>query len=246
MLFCNIMMHYLPEELAQIRHLPAHVSIIMDGNRRWAKKRGVLSGGHWEGAETVDLIVEAAAEMGVEVLTLYAFSTENWKRSTIEVITLQKILETFLQKKCDKMVKNGIQFDVIGDVSAFPARIGLEIERVKKKTLEGNRLQLRLALNYGGRDEICRAANQVGEKMVRGEIKKVTEEIFESHLDTAGLKPLDLFIRTGGEMRVSNFLLWQLSYAEIYVTDTLWPDFTPKDLLKAVLNYEKRERRIGK
>ena len=239
-------MHYLPEELAQIQQLPAHISIIMDGNRRWAKKRGLLKGGHWQGADTVDLIVEAATEIGIEVLTLYAFSTENWKRSTLEVKTLQKILETFLQKKCDKMVKNGVHFDVIGDLSAFSSRIQKEVERVKEKTREGKKLHLRLALNYGGRDEICRACARIGEKMARGEVEKVTEELFESHLDTAGLKPLDLFIRTGGEMRVSNFLLWQLSYAEIYVTDTLWPDFTPKDLLKAVLSYEKRERRVGK
>ncbi len=239
-------MHYLPEELAQIQKLPAHVSIIMDGNRRWAKQRGFLRGGHWQGAETVDLIVEAASEMGIKELTLYAFSTENWQRPTLEVKILQKILESFLQKKCDKMVKNAICLHTIGDLSAFPDRIQREVERVRKKTQEGKKLRLTLALNYGGRDEICRACKRLGEKVARGEIAEVTEELFENHLDTAGMKPLDLFIRTGGEMRVSNFLLWQLSYAEIYVTDTLWPDFTPHDFLKAVLSYAKRERRIGK
>lgn len=237
------MAHYQPEELSRIEVLPRHVSIVMDGNRRWAKKRGLLQPGHWQGAEAVDLIVEAALEMGIEELTLFAFSTENWQRSAWEVKTLLKILTKFLKEKCDKLVENSVLFGVIGDTTAFPETIQQEIERVKLRTASGSKMRLTLALNYGGRQEICRACERL---LARGGVEKVSEELFEQHLDTHALAPLDLFIRTSGEMRVSNFLLWQLSYAEIYVTDTLWPDFTPKELLEAVVSYGQRERRVGR
>ncbi|MCH9611396.1 MAG: Ditrans,polycis-undecaprenyl-diphosphate synthase ((2E,6E)-farnesyl-diphosphate specific) [Chlamydiales bacterium] len=240
------MAHYQPEELAQITKMPQHVSIVMDGNRRWAKKRGLLKPGHWQGADNVDTIVEAAAEMGISELTLYAFSTENWNRSKSEVKTLLKIMEVFLRDKCDKMVQNSISMGVIGDVSAFPEKIQNELKRVHEATRYGTRMRVTIAINYGGRDEICRACNRLLERAKRGEIDRVTEELFDDHLDTSGLAPLDLFIRTSGEMRVSNFLLWQLSYAEIYLTETLWPDFTPKELLEAVLSFGKRKRRVGK
>lgn len=240
------MKHYQTSELKSIKKLPKHVAIIMDGNRRWAKKRGLLKPGHFEGAETVDLIVEAAEELGIQELTLYAFSTENWKRSKLEVKTLLKILDDFLLKKWQKMVKKGICFGSIGDLSAFPEKTQKNIEFVKKKTEGGKKMRLTLALNYGSRDEICRACDKIAKKMAAGEIQKVTEELFDRHLDTADLSPLDLFIRTSGEMRLSNFLLWQLSYAEIYVTDTLWPDFSPQELLRAVKNYEQRQRRVGR
>lgn len=242
--------HYTEEELASLNPccLPRHVSIVMDGNRRWAKRINPLkiNSGHWQGAEVVDVIVEAAMELGIKELTLFAFSTENWKRSPIEVKTLCKILETYLKKKSNKMLQNGVHFDVIGDLTPFPSSIKNEVEYVKKITKSNDTLFLTLALNYGGRDEIRRACEALVQKAIKGEVNEVSEELIENHLDTSKLSPLDLFIRTSGEMRVSNFLLWQLSYAEIYVTKTLWPDFSPQELLRAVLEYQKRERRAGK
>lgn len=241
--------HFTQDELAALNraNIPRHVSIIMDGNRRWSRQRNPLNftSGHWQGAETVDTIVEAAIEIGIEELTLYAFSTENWKRTPLEVSTLHAILEKYLKNKCDKMMENGVRFDVIGDPTPFPESVQKEILRVKRRTADNSKLKLTLALNYGGRDELRRVCNTLAQKVKCGELTEITEDEIEQHLDTAHLQPLDLFIRTSGEMRVSNFLLWQLSYAEIYVTKTLWPDFTPHHLLDAVLEYQKRERRAG-
>ena len=169
--------YFTKEELAQIKSVPIHVSIVMDGNRRWARKRGVATSGHGEGAESVDRIVDAAAELGIKELTLYAFSTENWKRPRAEIQIFYKLLEQYLKKKCVKMVQHGICFGTIGQTSAFPKRIQERIESVKRATCAGKRMCLTLALNYGGRDEICRACNALAKKMMQGELHEITEEV---------------------------------------------------------------------
>ncbi|MFN0064953.1 MAG: polyprenyl diphosphate synthase [Chlamydiales bacterium] len=242
--------HFTEEELSLLDQgvSPRHVAIIMDGNRRWARRNNPLKisshlKGHAQGAETFSLIVEAAIELGIQELTAYAFSTENWNRSPLEIKVLHKILESHLQKNREKMKKNGVCFQVIGDITPFPAAVKREIKRVVIETRDNTKLQLTLALNYGARDEICRAMRKIAQQKIAPD--EITEEVVAAHLDTAALSDPDLLIRTSGEMRISNFLLWQLAYAEVYVTKTLWPDFTPHDLLKAVLEFQNRERRLG-
>jgi len=228
--------------------LPRHVAIIMDGNRRWARQKGYLPVvGHWRGAETLMKITEIAASLGIKVLTVYAFSTENWKRSIEEVNDLMQLLKNYLLMQKDLMLKEGVRLQTIGDLSYFPEELKVIIEKVKKETEKGEKINLVLALNYGARDEICRAARTIFEDIEKGLVKKedVSEQLFSRYLDTAPWGDPDLLIRTSGELRVSNFLLWQISYAEVYVTETLWPDFQESDFLAALLNYQNRERRQG-
>lgn len=246
---------YSPQEVAalQRRPLPRHVAIIMDGNRRWVKRNSLAAAasqfkGHWVGAAVLADIVEAADALGIEVLTVFAFSTENWSRSEKEIEAIFSIIETYLKNNCEKMCENGVRFDVIGDLTPFPSYLKKEIARVKEATQEGKKIDLVIALNYGSRDEMRRVVTKIAEDYAAQKIKKnaITEEFISEYLDTARWGDPDLLIRTSGEMRISNFMLWQMAYAEMYVTDVLWPDFTPDELLKAVKSYQERQRRMGK
>jgi undecaprenyl diphosphate synthase len=247
--------YYSEEELAAAWEspLPRHVAIIMDGNRRWAKKQFLGKalhpfGGHWLGAEVLSKIVEAAAELGLKVLTVFAFSTENWGRSTEEIDTLLQIFQTYLDNNRQKMVEGGVRFQVIGDLTPFSPTFKKKIEMTCQATARGRVLDFVVALNYGGRDEMCRVMQKLTEEICSGRLSKeaITEETISRYLDTAPYGDPDLLIRTSGERRISNFLLWQLAYTEVYITETLWPDFTSRDLLKAVLDFQKRQRRRGK
>lgn len=232
--------------------LPRHIAIIMDGNRRWAKRHFLKNrnplGGHWVGADVLTTLVEAASDLGIKILTVYAFSTENWERSTLEVNTLLEILENSLNKQRPKMIQQGVRFHVIGDITPFPLSLKKSIQMSLCETEKGNQIDFVVALNYGGRDEIRRGIQKMIQEVVEGKLSKesITEETISHYLDTAPFGDPDLLIRTSGEERISNFLLWQLAYTELYVTETLWPDFTPRDLLKAVLDFQKRQRRRGK
>jgi undecaprenyl diphosphate synthase len=224
--------------------IPRHVGIIMDGNGRWAELRGLPRvEGHRQGAARSKEIIEAAGELGIKVLTLYAFSLENWQRPTFEVKTLMRLLEFYLEKELADLIAREVVFKTIGDVWRLPKDMQLLIREVVEKTASNKGLTLVLALSYSGRDEILRAVKKVLYSGVRPE--ELTEESFSSCLDTAGLSSPDLIIRTSGEMRISNFLLWQGAYSELYFTDTLWPDFTKEEFFLAIQHYQQRERRFG-
>ncbi|MBS3904992.1 MAG: isoprenyl transferase [Simkania sp.] len=228
--------------------IPEHVAIIMDGNRRWAKQRalpGIV--GHTQGAAMLRKVVQAATELGIRVLTVYAFSTENWQRSPIEIKTLMHIFKSYLRDQRESMIKQGVRLETIGDLSKFPEDILKEICYSKEATKHCAKIDLVLALNYGGRDDLRRAVQAMIEDHATGRLsgEKITENIIAGYLDTAQWKDPELFIRTSGEKRLSNFLLWQLSYAEVYITDVLWPDFDEKELLNAVLDFQQRNRRWG-
>ncbi|MBI5273436.1 MAG: di-trans,poly-cis-decaprenylcistransferase [Chlamydiales bacterium] len=230
-------------------NIPRHVAIIMDGNRRWAKKHFLpIKYGHVRGINTLTQIVEAAAEIGIDILTVYSFSTENWNRSIFEVNALMELFKQYLVEKRQVMKMNGVRLSVIGDTSKFSKEIIDEIDRSIDYTKDCTRIQLVLALNYGARDELKRAVIRMIEAIEEGKLSKdgITEETISSYLDTHALPDPDLLIRTSGERRVSNFLLWQISYSEIYYTDKLWPEFTQDDLLLAMLDYQTRYRRKGK
>lgn len=227
---------------------PSHIAIIMDGNRRWAKKRLLPAlAGHAVGAKTLKTIVNAAIDFHVEQLTVFAFSTENWFRSQEEVDSIFKVLETFLIKERDEMVKKGIALDTIGDLSKLPEKLLNIVLESKKITSSGKKIRLVLALNYGGRDEIARAIKKMAWDLKENKLtpEEITEELISQYLDTEHGKDPELLIRTSGEMRISNFLLWQISYAEIYVTDRLWPDFSKNDLKLAIEEYMRRDKRLG-
>ena len=229
-------------------NLPRHIAIIMDGNGRWAKrKRLPRIFGHREGTKSVDAIVQECAEIGIEALTLYTFSTENWKRSDSEISGLMNLLHTYLDKKYKKMQSNGIKLNAIGRLDELPEKVRDKLCEIIKKTSKNDRMILTLALNYGGRQEITDAAKQLVKRARQRELSPddVDEELFSNYLYTKGLPDVDLLIRTSGEFRVSNFLLWQISYAEIIVTKTLWPDFKKKELFKVIEDYQKRDRRFG-
>ncbi|MEW6162039.1 MAG: polyprenyl diphosphate synthase [Nitrospirota bacterium] len=216
----------------------------MDGNGRWAELRGLPRiEGHRRGAERVSEILEAAAELGVKALTLYAFSLENWQRPTSEVKTLMRLLELYLKKELPELMAKDIVFKTIGDIRRLPGEIQVLIREVEEKTASNKGMALVAALSYSGRNEILRAAKKVLYSGIRPE--ELTEESFGSYLDTAGLLAPDLIIRTSGEMRISNFLLWQGAYSELYFTDTLWPDFTKEEFFLAIQDYQQRERRFG-
>ncbi|OGW53499.1 MAG: di-trans,poly-cis-decaprenylcistransferase [Nitrospirae bacterium RBG_13_43_8] len=224
--------------------IPKHVGIIMDGNGRWAESRGLPRvEGHRQGALRSKEIIEAANDLGIKVLTLYAFSLENWQRPTLEVKTLMRLLGLYLERELADMIAKGIVFKIIGDIWKLPKDIQILIREVMEKTASNKGLNLVLALSYSGRDEILRAVKKVIYSGVKPE--ELTEEIFNSCLDTAGLPSPDLIIRTSGEMRVSNFLLWQGAYSELYFTDVLWPDFTKEEFFLAIQHYQQRERRFG-
>ncbi|MBI4432498.1 MAG: isoprenyl transferase [Candidatus Omnitrophica bacterium] len=230
---------------------PEHIAIIMDGNGRWANSRGLpRAAGHRAGVKTVREIVKASAELGVPILTLYAFSQENWKRPKEEVAILMELLEYFLSREIEALRKEGVRLKFIGHLEALPPHILNELHKAVESTKNNKKLILNIALNYGARTEILDAVERIVEKARRGELEmgpdgRITEEIFSNYLYTQGLPDPDLLIRTSGEMRLSNFLLWQLSYAEIYITKKFWPDFTRDDFLRAVHEYQRRERRFG-
>lgn len=227
--------------------VPNHIAIILDGNGRWAKKRGMpRSYGHVKGCENLEDICEVAKELGVKYLTVYAFSTENWKRSKEEVDGLMKLFRNYL-KKCIKISqKNNMRVKVIGDVSAFDPDIQESIAKLENFSKDFTELHFQIALNYGSRDEITRAVNRMLEDQKAGKLETpVEEETISNYLDTAGIPDPDLMIRTSGEQRLSNYLLWQLAYAEFYFTDVYWPDFNKEELLKAIEAYNNRNRRFG-
>lgn len=239
-----------PSDLAllDMKKCPKHIAIIMDGNRRWAKlKKMPPIMGHWEGAEVLTDIVKAAAEMGVKTLTVYAFSTENWKRTQEEIDALMNIFELYLLRKRELMVRDGIHLDAIGDLSRMPQSVQTAFLQTKQATQHCDRINLVLALNYGGRDDIRRAFIKMLREHNENPLQEgdVTESYISRHLDTHPWGDPDLLIRTSGEMRISNFLLWQISYSEIYAPDVLWPDFSPKHLLEACLAFQRRTRRYG-
>jgi undecaprenyl diphosphate synthase len=228
-----------------LARLPRHVAVIMDGNGRWAAGRGLPRvEGHKAGAASVHEIVEAAARLGLGYLTLFAFSSENWKRPPQEVGRLWRLLREKLTEEDGLLVKNDLRLRVIGRRRGIPAPVLREIERVERLTEGNRRMTLVVALNYGGRDEIVDAARRI---LAEGAVapSKLDEKAFAARLSTAGIPDPDLLVRTSGELRVSNFLLWQIAYAEIYVTPVLWPDFRRRHLLEAVLEYQKRDRRFG-
>ena len=229
--------------------LPKHIAIIMDGNGRWAKQRGKLRVfGHKNGVTAVRQTVEAAAELGVEVLTLYAFSTENWNRPKKEVDTLMNLLVNSLKKELKLFQKNNISLKVIGNIELLPQKAQNQLLDVIDKTKNNTRLILNLALSYGSRQEIVNAFKKISKKIVNNElsVKEIDENIINNHLYTRNLPNVDLMIRTSGEKRISNFLLWQIAYAELYFTNVLWPDFNKEEFYKAILDYQQRERRFGK
>ena len=222
--------------------LPKHIAIIMDGNGRWAKKKFLPRIiGHTNGVKTVKEIVQCARELNIKVLTLYAFSTENWIRPKDEVTGIMNLLKTHLKSELETMLSNKISFNVLGDISKFSKDLQDEIINVMEKTKNNKEMTLNVALNYGARQELVRAFKLLQEKKVTD----ITEQDITDNLYTKGMPDPDLLIRTSGEMRISNFLLWQIAYSEIYITDVLWPDFTKEEFYKAIIEYQKRERRFG-
>ena len=228
--------------------LPAHVAIIMDGNGRWAKKRLLNRvNGHEKGSETVRTIVRTCRQIGISYLTLYAFSTENWLRPKAEVEALMALLKNFLQSERQEMVENNIRLRVIGQLNRLPSKVRKELDRTLKATRELTGMNLILALSYGGRAEIIRMVQEVAEKTKQGIIdpEAIDEELISGYLYTRDIPDPDLLIRTSGEMRVSNFLLWQIAYTELFVTPTLWPDFSKAEFLQILKNFSTRVRRFG-
>jgi undecaprenyl diphosphate synthase len=228
--------------------LPRHVAIIMDGNGRWAAQRGQQRVvGHRAGVEAVRAAVDTAARLGLEALTLYAFSTENWKRPRLEVDALMRMLKRYIRLELDEVHRQNIRFQSIGRTAALPESVRQSIERAAERTSANSGMVLSVALNYGGRAEIVDAVRAAVHRMeAAGQAAaEITEEDISRHLYTRNLPELDLLVRTSGELRISNFLLWQAAYAEIYVTETLWPDFRRAHLLEAVLDYQRRDRRFG-
>lgn len=228
--------------------VPASIAIIMDGNGRWAKKKGWMrSVGHRFGVKTVKNIIKACDRLGVKVLTLYAFSTENWKRSSEEVGAIMALVVEFLKKDTDELCANNVCMRFIGDLSRLPADTLKSIEDTIQRTKENTGLIVNIALNYGGRAELARAAKRLALKVENGELNanEIDEALFSSMLYTSDCPDPDLLIRTGGDIRISNFLLWQIAYSELYFTDVLWPDFDEQELYRAIASYQKKDRRFG-
>ena len=230
-------------------NLPKHLAIIMDGNGRWAKNQGLLRAiGHENGTKSVKVTVEACAKLGIENLTLYAFSTENWNRPKLEVDLLMKLLINSLKKELATLVKNNIKLNSIGNLENLPKSVQKELIEVIEKTKNNTRMTLTLALSYGSREEIINAVKIISDKVKNNiiSIDSIDDSILNKHLYTHNLPDVDLVIRTSGEHRISNFLLWQIAYAEFYFIDVLWPDFSEEHLYEAIISYQKRERRFGK
>jgi undecaprenyl diphosphate synthase len=235
-------------ETLDLQKLPQHVAIIMDGNGRWAKQRGMNRiRGHEEGTKSVRTIVRATRELGVPWLTLYAFSEENWRRPKYEVKALMVILKRFLKSELREMLDNGIRFQAIGRLHKLPKDVQKTLRETAERTAHDRNMVLTLALSYGGRQEITDAARKMVERVEAGELRAsdISEALVSEYLYTANIPDPDLLIRTSGECRVSNFLLWQIAYAEIYVTPTYWPDFRKEQYVEALIEYQKRERRFG-
>ncbi|MFM2265908.1 MAG: hypothetical protein RLZ77_1328 [Bacteroidota bacterium] len=237
--------------LSQINteNLPQHLAIIMDGNGRWAKQQGFMRAfGHENGTKSVRLTVEACAKLGIKNLTLYAFSTENWNRPKIEVDTLMKLLINSLKNELSTLTQNNIKLQSIGNLDLLPESAQLELKSVIDQTQNNTRMTLTLALSYGAREELLQAIKAISLKVKNNIISPdaIDESIINNHLYTHNLPDVDLLIRTSGEHRISNFLLWQIAYSELYFTAVLWPDFKEEDLYEAILSYQKRERRFGK
>ena len=230
------------------RKIPQHIAIILDGNGRWAKAKGMPRNyGHTAGAKNVETVCPAAHDLGVKYLTMYAFSTENWNRPEGEVEALMKLLESYL-KNCIKTAdKNNMRVRVIGDTTRLSERFQERIRELEAASAKNDGLNLQIAINYGSRDEMTRAMRRMSEDVAAGKRKpeEITESVFEEYLDTAGIPDPDLLIRTSGELRLSNFLLWQLAYSEFYFTDVPWPDFHKEELERAIEAYNKRDRRFG-
>lgn len=238
----------LPDDLVQNR-LPHHIAVIMDGNGRWAKRRGLPRiMGHQRGVDTLKSLLRCCNDWGIFALTAYAFSTENWGRPLEEVEFLMTLFERVLRKELKEMMEENVRIRFVGNLESLPASLQEEIARSMEDTQNNTGIQFTVATNYGGRQEIVHACQAIAQEVQAGLIKAedIDETVLEKHLYTAGLSYPDLLIRTSGEMRISNFLLWQMAYAEIYVTPTLWPDFDQAELHKALLDYQQRERRFGK
>jgi len=251
----NILDSLKPASLAEERlladldpdRLPQHVAIIMDGNGRWAQRRHMPRvAGHRAGVQSARTVIETCARMHISALTLYAFSMENWRRPKAEIDFLMRLLREYLRKELPVIHRNNIRLVIIGRADQLPAAVRSDIERAMEQTAANTGMTLAVALNYGGRAELVDAFNRILERARNKELAgPVNEDVISRHLYTAGLPDPDLLIRTSGEMRVSNFLLWQIAYAEIYVTETLWPDFTRAQLYEALVDFQKRERRYG-
>lgn len=228
------------------RIIPAHVAIIMDGNGRWAKKRGMpRTFGHTQGARVAETILEDAADLGIRYLTLYAFSTENWSRPEAEVSALMNLLRKYMKTSLERCNRNNVRVRVIGDKSMLSKDLQESIEELEQATALNTRIGFQIAINYGGRDEIVRAVKRASQEGLLSDPAKIDDSIINDHLDTAGIPDPDLLIRTCGEQRISNFLLWQLAYSEFYFTDKAWPDFNKAELEKAIDAFNHRERRYG-
>ncbi len=228
--------------------IPEHVAFILDGNGRWAKKRFLpRNAGHVEGAKTVEQVLSDAHELGIKYVTMYAFSTENWKRSQEEVGALMKLLKSYLMDCIERSAKNNMRVRVLGDITALDQDLQDRILELEEKSAVNTGLQFSIALNYGGRDEIRRAVSKIAQECKDGILKPedITEECISAHLDTKDLPDPDLMVRTSGEVRLSNFLPWQLAYTEFYFTEVLWPDFNKEELINAILYYNGKERRFG-
>lgn len=237
-----------PEEFAE-QYIPQHVAIIMDGNGRWAKQRGLpRTDGHIQGQEALKRTIRAARQLGIKYLTVYAFSTENWSRPTEEVNALMGLLVSAIHSETDELIQEGVRFTTIGDTSRLPQEAQEALEDCKARTAHGEHLTLVVALSYSSRDEIVRATRAMLSDVEQGLLQReaLTEEVLSSYLDTAHLPEPDLLIRTGGEERISNFLLWQVAYAELFFSPVYWPDFGREALEEALRTYQGRERRFGK
>ena len=229
--------------------LPGHLAVIMDGNGRWAQQRMLRRiVGHQRGAETVKMVVEQASLLGIRYLTLFAFSSENWLRPAIEVRALMTLLKKYIHQETARMMRKNIRYNVIGNRSDLPDDVNMTLDEAINKTSGNTGMVLTLALSYGGRQELSMAAARLAQDVLAGKLapESVNVDLFETYLDTGGLPDPDFLIRTSGEMRISNFLLWQLAYTELYFTDINWPDFTINELHKALADYQSRERRFGK
>ncbi len=239
----------LQEEVKASGTIPAHIAIIMDGNGRWAQKKGnIRLHGHKAGVKSVRDITESCAQLGVKYLTLYAFSTENWNRPSAEINGLMKLLVQALRDEADRLKKNDIKLVTIGQIERLPAKCQRQLNEVKELTQENNRMQLCLALSYSGRWDITEAVKQIAKEVAQGNInpEEIDDNLIGSYLSTAAIPDPDLIIRTSGEYRISNFLLWQLAYSELFITETYWPDFRRDELYRAIFSYQKRDRRYGK
>ena len=229
--------------------LPKHLAIIMDGNGRWAKQQGKPRVfGYEKGAKTAREVIQRVAELGIPYLTLYTFSTENWNRPKLEIEALMRLLSGYLKKEVAVMQANNIRLNTLGDISQFPKSLQKELQKAKEQTQNNTGTVVSLALGYGSQQEILQMTQQLAQKVKEGALspEQITYTTIEQHLYTQAIPPVDLLVRTSGEYRISNFLLWQIAYAELYFTDAFWPDFTTEELHKALLNYQQRERRFGK